>query len=94
MPRYLETAQKLREEVQSFVNNFILVPECETTPDSIVQLAHIINLAVRCSPRGIQGVIRRNIVATAMKDYCNVTMTEEWDESTGRHFNKIHITSK
>ncbi len=94
MPRYLETARKLREEVQSFVNNFILVDRHGETPDSIVQLAHIINLAIKCSPRGIQSTVRKNIVAMAVKDYCNVTMTKEFNESTGRHFNKIHIVSK
>jgi hypothetical protein len=33
-------------------------------------------------------------VATALKDYCNVTMTKEYDEQTDREYNKIHITTK
>ncbi len=34
---------------------------------SPVQLAHIINLAVRCNPRQPQGTVRKNIVAGACK---------------------------
>jgi len=68
MPRYLELAEDLRKEVNTLV---------ATNPGlDPVALGHIINLAVRCSPHGIQHTVRKNIVETAMRDHCRVTMTE------------------
>jgi hypothetical protein len=94
MTRYLETAEDLRKEVREF-----LVQYCGHLPtlglrQAVVQLGHIINLAIRCSPRPVQGTCRKNIVAKAMQDYCDVRMTRERDPDTGRDYNKIHINPK
>lgn len=89
MARYLETADQLRKEVESFMVAITL--EDADMGQLAVQLGHIINLAVRCNPRQAQGTVRKNIVAKAMMKYCSVTMTKEYDERTDRQFNKIHI---
>lgn len=98
MSRYLETAAKLKDEINAFMQQFVndidqMEPQ-KFMEEAAVALGHIINLAVRCNPRQSQGTVRKNIVATAMKDYCNVSMTRETDERTGREFNKIHIEAK
>lgn len=94
MSKYLETAEALRKEVKSFIERYITDRMHCDSAEAFVQLGHIINLAVRCNPRQPQGTVRKNIVATAMKDYCRVTMTREEDPKTGRTFNKIHIQPK
>lgn len=81
MARYLQTVEKLRQEVDGF-----LLKNPEACP---VELGHIINLAVRCSPRAVQGTVRKNIVSGAMTNHCDVTMTKEPEG-----FNKIHIKVK
>lgn len=99
MARYLDTASDLRKEVNSFMEAYVkdnhpMVEDSANMKEAAVQLGHIINLAVRCSPRAVQGTVRKNIVATAMGKFCEVAMTQEVDEKTGRNFNKIHITPK
>ena len=96
MARYLEMAAELRKDVnilleQVFEHGDWLPMEKD---ELATKLGHIINLAVRCNPRQPQGTVRKNIVATAMKDYCKVTMTQETDERTGREYNKIHIVPR
>ncbi len=94
MSRYIETSTKLQELVDTFLDEHASETYAPATPEAAIALGHIINLAVRCNPRQSQGIVRRNIVATAMKHHCNVTMTKETDERTQRTFNKIHITGK
>lgn len=106
MARYLETAGELRKEVENLVEVFIsgkgpLTHEVngEQVPvdyqDRVGmatrQIGHIINLAIRCCPRGVQHTVRKNIVEKAVGKYCRVRMTEETDERTGNTFHKIHI---
>jgi hypothetical protein len=92
MARYLQVAEELRKEVESFMESFLDVKK----PDgpAAVALGHIINLAVRCNPRQAQGTVRKNIVQTAMRNYCRVTMDRLTDPKTGRSYNKISIASK
>lgn len=92
MAYYLQTAEELRKEVKGFLETYSPANE-EHAKDMARTLGHIVNLAIRCNPRQPQGTVRRNIVATAMKDYCLVTMTRETDEKTSREFNKIHISA-
>ena len=59
-----------------------------------VQLGHLLNLAVRCAPRGVQHTVRKNIVATAMQRYCHVGMTKHLSEDgSGHEYFKINITA-
>jgi len=100
MARYLEVAEQLQSHVKAFVEMFIvgddtgldIIPK----PDekAVEDLGHIINLAVRCNPRQSQRVVRKNIVEVAMRNYCDVSMTKEYDEKTRREFNLIHISAK
>jgi hypothetical protein len=90
MARYMETADDLRKEVETLVNA-LEVGWC-VPPDAIAQkIGHMINLAIRACPRGVQHTVRLNIVKEAVGRYCKVTMTEETDERTGRSYHKIHI---
>jgi len=91
MPLYLERAEDLRGLVKDLMQ---AIPNRNESHFIPVTLGHIINLAVRCNPRQPQGTVRKNIVATAMKDYCNVRMTKETDKRTGVTYNKIYITAK
>jgi len=94
MARYLETAEELRKEVNALIDR---VNNMGGELD-VVKLGHIINLAVRCSPRGVQHTVRKNIVATAMADHCRVTMTEmpksgRFDDDEGSYW-RINIEAK
>ena len=87
---YMQTADELRKEVETLVN--ALEAGWSVPPVDIAkQIGHIVNLAVRCAPRAVQGTVRKNIVSKAVEKYCRVTMTRETDERTGREYNKIHI---
>jgi hypothetical protein len=88
MARYLETAKEANAIVER------LHHELRFTPTQLEDLAHLVNLTVRCSPRGVQGTVRKNIVQAAMGKHCRVSMTREVDEKTGREYNKIHIVAK
>jgi len=91
MARYMELSAELSKLVDKFMEQFV---DDEFFDDAGVQMGHIINLAVRCNPRQPQGTVRRNIVGTAMKRFCDVHMSKEFDEKTGREYNKIHIKPK
>lgn len=92
MARYLETARELGKDVESLIE-YLTLPEPDMEQVA-VKIAHIVNLSVRCSPRGVQGTVRKNIVQEAVRKYCRVSMTKETDERTGRSYNKIHISPK
>lgn len=98
MAHYLEVADELRKEVESFVEDITNQSDdgdgnIGMSPESAFakRLGHIINLAIRCCPRGVQHTVRKNIVEKAVGKYCRVHMTEETDERTGNTFHKIHI---
>jgi len=90
MSRYLHTIEELRKQVETFVEFYSLTDRKE----ALVQLGHIVNLAVRCNPRQVQGTVRKNIVQGAMQKYCLVEMFRETDPKTGVEFNKIQIIPK
>lgn len=85
---YLETAEELRQEVEVYLDTYCGEDQVH---EAAVKIGHIINLAIRACPRGVQHTVRKNIVATAVKDYCRVSMTECTDERTGRSYHKINI---
>lgn len=103
MPRYMETAEELRSEVNQFlriVESYMV--DAGLPSDSVqgalteaaVHMGRIVNLAVRCSPRAVQHTVRKNIVQKAVRDYCRVGMAEVVDSETGRTFHKIDIVPK
>lgn len=84
MAKYLQTAGELKKLFNDFMETN------ELPASAAVQLAHIVNLSVRCCPRATQGTVRKNIVEIASGDFCNVSMTAEISES-GYSFKLIHI---
>ena len=97
MAKYLETAEDLRKAVNAFLETHCENDGQGISPGAGVELGHIVNLAVltvECNPRQSQGVVRENIVATAMKNHCKVTMTKVMDEKTKREYNRINIVAK
>lgn len=95
MARYLETARELQTQVDDLMDYLqsLESPEMDA-PAVAVKLGHIVNLSVRCNPRQPQGTVRKNIVQTAMENWCNVSMTKEVAESGTYSYNKIHISAK
>lgn len=92
MARYMEVAGDLAKEVESLLAEIGVCDE--KTGVITAKIGHIINLAIRACPRGVQHTVRLNIVKEAVGKYCRVTMTEEVDERTGKTYNKIHITPR
>jgi len=88
----METAADLAKEVEGLVDS---LEGCNLAPSYLAnKIGHIINLAIRACPRGVQHTVRLNIVREAVGKYCKVTMTEEVDERTQRTYHKIHITPR
>lgn len=70
MARYLETAGKLRDLIEAFVAQHNL------DNSAVAKIGEMVNLAVRCAPRGVQHTVRQNIVKTAVGRHCHVSMRE------------------
>jgi len=70
MARYHELAQQINQKVQE------LVARRNLTNSDVADIGHIVNLAVRSAPRGVQHTVREGVVAGAVKGFCRVTMTE------------------
>ena len=70
MARYLETAGKLRDLIEAFAAQHKLENA------DVAKIGEMVNLAVRCAPRGVQHTIRQNIVKTAVGNHCHVSMHE------------------
>jgi len=95
MARYLGEAAQLGNEVDSFVGRYLDKLPPDVLKNAVVHLGHIVNASVLCNPRKPQGTVRANIVSAAMKGHCKVSMTKEnYDDDSGRTFNKIHIDPK
>lgn len=105
MARYMETAADLAKEVDSLMKDItdlyfgdaLDLDDEEAEQNTFAtarQIGHIINLAIRACPRGVQHTVRLNIVREAVGKYCKVSMTEEVDERTQRTFHKIHIVPR
>ena len=90
MARYLETVAQLKAEVDDFILNYVA---CDSEQrNAAIQLGHIINLAVRSCPRGVQGTVRKNIVGGAMADHCVVSMDKvPKDNDPTETYNRINI---
>jgi len=106
MARYLEVAHELGREIEKFIkaygpgaadeNQMARAAQLLGVKEAMMarDLGYIVNLAVRCSPRAVQGTVRKNIVEAAVGKWCRVAMTKGHDEQTGRDFNKISITER
>jgi hypothetical protein len=100
MPRYMETATQLHDQIRSFlVEHFgfdkeLSPEELQKKFNAAKEIGFIVNLAVRCAPRSVQGTVRKNIVAKAVEGYCDVGMHKVTDKNTGRSYNKISIVAR
>lgn len=86
--KYLDLANgDLREKFKTFM-------EKNNLPKAVaVDLAYIVNVAVRCSPRNFHATCRQRIVAAATKDFCDIGMTKEIGHD-GYTYNIISIVEK
>ena len=86
MPRYMEVAAEANAVAKALLN---LVPDVEK-PIAAEMIARLVNLGVRCSPRGVQHTVRLNAVKRAVQDLpVKVTMEERTDEKTKRTYNVL-----
>lgn len=87
MARYLDTAKQLNDLVEAFA------AQKNLNNADVARIGEIINLAIRCCPRGVQHTVRKNIVETAIGKRCFVSMTEVV-ESPDRSYHRIEITPR
>jgi len=86
MARYLETAAQANQVAQ---NLLAMVPE-ESRPQAADLIARLVNLGIRCSPRGVQHTVRLNAVRRAVHGLpVRVRMEERTDERTQRTYNAL-----
>jgi len=87
MARYMETAAEANE-VAKMVISFIT--DEEDRPKVAELLARLVNLGIRCSPRGVQHTVRLNAVRAAMRGLpVRVSMVTKTDPKTNRTYNAL-----
>ncbi len=86
MPRYMETAAEANKVARELL---ALLPDADK-PKAAEMIARLVNLGIRCSPRGVQHTVRLNAVQRAVRGLpVAVTMKEVKDEKTGRTYNAL-----
>lgn len=86
MSKYLEVAAQANGVAKEVV---ALVAE-QDKPKVAELLAKLVNLGIRCSPRGVQHTVRLNAVRVAMTDLpVRVSMEERVDLRTQRSYNAL-----
>lgn len=86
MSKYLEVAAEANKVAQDLL---MMVPN-EDKPKAAELIARLVNLGIRCSPRGVQHTVRLNAVKRAVRDLpVRVSMEERKDERTGRTYNVL-----
>ncbi len=86
MARYLETAAEANKVA---VQLLALVPD-DVKPTVAEMIARLVNLGVRCSPRGVQHTVRYNAVRAAVRGLpVIVCMEPHTDENTGRVYHAL-----
>lgn len=99
MPKYLEVAAEanvVAKNLMKLVREVIGNPLPEEVEGRIAEMvARLVNLGIRCSPRGVQHTIRLNAVRRAVQDLpVKVSMEERKDDCTGRVYNALVIQPK
>lgn len=96
MPKYLEVAaeanvvaKKLMEVVRGPLGEEIT--DHQTSYAEVAEMiARLVNLGIRCSPRGVQHTVRLNAVRRAVQGLpVKVSMEERTDERTKRTYNVL-----
>lgn len=86
MARYLEVAAEANQVAKKLLE---MIPN-DDKPQAAELIARLINLGVRCSPRGVQHTVRFNAVKRTVQDLpVKVTMEERQDEKTGRTYHVL-----
>jgi hypothetical protein len=86
MARYLEVAAEANGVALSLLS---LVPDVDQ-PKAAEMIARLVNLGVRCSPRGVQHTVRFNAVRRAVQGLpVKVSMVQKTDERTQRTYNAL-----
>lgn len=86
MPRYMEIAA----EANSVALKLIELVPVVSRPQVAEMIARLVNLGIRCSPRGVQHTVRYNAVRQAVRGLpVSVFMEERTDERTGRKYNAL-----
>ena len=89
MAKYMETAAQANDVAMQLIS---LVPE-EQRPAAAEMIARLVNLGVRCSPRGVHHTVRLNAVKRSVQGLpIRVSMMEKRDERTGRTYNALVTT--
>lgn len=96
MPKYLEVAAEanaVAKDLMAFIQDVSdgAGPLTEKEKGEVAEkLARLVNLGIRCSPRGVQHTVRLNAVRRAVQDLpVRVSMEERKDERTGRTYNVL-----
>lgn len=86
MSRYMKTAAEANEVARKLLD---MVPS-EHRPWAAELIARLVNLGIRCSPRGVQHTVRLNAVREAVCDLpVRVGMVERTDDKTGKTYNAL-----
>lgn len=90
MARYLEVAKEANDVAKALMDT-IRGPLGEPEYAYVANLlARLVNLSVRCAPRGVQHTVRLNIVREAVRGLpVKVWMEEKTDERTGRSYHVL-----
>lgn len=82
----METAAEANAQAVKLLE---LVPEGDR-PRAAELIARLVNLGIRCSPRGVQHTVRLNAVSRSVRGLpVKVSMTEVKDPKTGRTYNAL-----
>ncbi len=88
MARYMQTAgeaNKVAKELMKLIDQ-------ESHQVAASMIAQLVNLGIRCSPRGVQHTVRLNAVTEAVKGLpIRVQMEERTDPKTNRSYHALSI---
>jgi hypothetical protein len=95
MARYMTVAADAGRQIEKIIG--LVDNLTDLTPEDIKVLAkemgYLYNLGIRTAPRAVQGTVRKNAVAEALKSYdIHVGMTSVVDEKTGYSYNKLVLS--
>jgi hypothetical protein len=87
MPKYLDRAAEANEVAKELMTYIVAEPD---KPKVAELIARLVNLGIRCSPRGVQHTVRLNAVRRAVKDLpVKVSMEQRVDARTSRTYNVL-----
>jgi hypothetical protein len=86
MSRYMQTAAEANTLA---IQLLALIPE-DMKPQAAEMIARLVNLGIRCSPRGVQHTVRLNAVQRAVQNLpVRVGMVQRLNPTTLRTYNAL-----